>query len=310
MNESVQCPIVSVVIPAFNPGSLIVAAINSVLAQTIEGIEIIVVDDASTESLDELMREYGERVRYIRQEHGGPSVARNRGILLSRGRYVAFLDADDLWMPEKIAKQLPLLEESRETVLVYSDFYKAPSPDSLKTSALAAREFWQPGREFYSLLQQNFIHTSSVLVRRAAFADAGLFDVNLDSGEDLDMWIRLAKIGRLGFVNDILSFYRVHDQQTVNTLKFARSVTYTDRVMMARWSCDPDVTEIMRAKVGRDFVKLGRKEMRAGNFRLARRAFWQAATMGQQRLKSMASCLYCLFPGPVINGIRKSARRA
>lgn len=298
-------PRVSVIIPAYNPGALVIDAIESVLAQTFQNFEIIVIDDASTDATYEQLRVYGDRIRYVRQNHSGPAVARNRGVLLSCGQYIAFLDADDIWMPEKLEKQLPLLEQVPKNVLVYSDFNKTSIPDENLRSGLQAREHWVEGKEFQSLLRQNFIHMSSVLVRKDALAEAGLFDPKFTSAEDWDLWIRLADVGSFGFVDEILSHYRVHEDQSVNTLKFARNVIYSDHVMLARWRNDLEALQSIRSKTGKDYYKLGRREWRHGNRKNARDAFWQSAKFNERRLKSLGQMILCLFPAPVSDLVRR-----
>jgi len=129
MSENDPQPLVSVVIPAFNPGRLISDAIESVLAQSYRNFEIIVVDDASTDGFHELLKSLQFQVLYIRQAHAGSAVARNRGVLLSGGEYIAFLDADDLWVPAKLEKQVDFMERNRDAVLTYADFSKSPNPN-------------------------------------------------------------------------------------------------------------------------------------------------------------------------------------
>jgi len=306
MNHVDHHPRVSVIIPAYNPGSLIVQAIESVLAQTFQDFEIIVVDDSSDDGTAERLREYQDKVRYVRQDRSGSAIARNRGILLSRGRYLAFLDADDLWMPNKLEEQLPLIEGSPNCVLVYSDFNKTGDPDDDVRSGLQAREYWVKDSEFESLLRQNFIHTSSVLVRKEALADAGIFDPKFKNAQDWDLWVRLAETGNFGFVDQILTHYRVHRNQSVATLSYARNMIYSDHVLLARWSKDADALRLIRLKTGQDYYKLGRREWRCGNFRHARHAFWQASKFDRQRIRSMVRYVYCILPGPIIHALRRS----
>src|SRR5947208_13300054 len=126
--------LVSVVSTTFNSADDLAQAIQSVLIQTYQDIEIIVVDDASTHHTEEVLRPFAKRICYVRQERGGPSVARNRGILQARGEMIAFLDADDVWRPTKLASQVEYLDHHPEACLVYTDFTRGSQPDSSNES--------------------------------------------------------------------------------------------------------------------------------------------------------------------------------
>ena len=117
MSHVTEYPLVSVIIPAFNPGRFIVEALESVDAQQYPNIEIIVVDDASTDETPNILESMSDHVRHIRQDRAGASVARNRGILASAGEYVAFLDADDIWHPEKLEIQYVFMRDNPDVVL-------------------------------------------------------------------------------------------------------------------------------------------------------------------------------------------------
>src|SRR5438477_8352790 len=128
--------LVSVVIPTFNSADYLVQAIQSVLAQTYQDFEIIVVDDASTDNTNGVLQSFADRICYVRQDRGGPSAARNRGILQARGELIAFLDADDLWRPTKLARQVDYLKCHPQACLVYTDFTRGSRPGSNNESRL------------------------------------------------------------------------------------------------------------------------------------------------------------------------------
>lgn len=179
---------VSVVIPAYNAGSTISAALSSVTAQTAVPDEIVVVDDGSTDGTSEIVRASGWPVRLLQQDRGGPSAARNAGIAAASGELIAFLDADDEWHPEKLERQLGLLA-AVGSVAVATDWTRSPhttpAPPEVHTSTITSA----------ALLLLNRFQTSTVLARRDALEAVGGFDATLDGVEDWDLWLRLSEVG-------------------------------------------------------------------------------------------------------------------
>jgi glycosyltransferase involved in cell wall biosynthesis len=202
---------VSVVIPAYNCAGYIAQTLESVLTQTYPCYEILVVNDGSpdTASLETAVATYRTRIRYLAQETRGPGGARNTGIVEARGKYVAFLDADDFWAPDHLAKQMALLGRDHSLELVYSDSIL------LKDEKPVARAFqMEPQRgpvTFESLLTEDCaISTSSTVVSREAILRNGLFDESFLRCEDFDMWLRMAFQGtRIGYHRDATLFHRL-----------------------------------------------------------------------------------------------------
>ncbi|MFN2337761.1 MAG: glycosyltransferase family 2 protein [Gammaproteobacteria bacterium] len=185
---------VSVVIPAYNAAGWVARAIDSALAQTYPHREILVVDDGSSDATPRILQGYGDAIRSLRQPNGGLSCARNLGIQQARGGFVAFLDADDYWLPEKLERQVECLREDTR-IGFCSTRTRVVSPEGESMGS------WDcPVRES-TLLHTLFLRHasvagsgSSVLVRRELFERAGLFDSELRSLEDIDMWMRLAAL--------------------------------------------------------------------------------------------------------------------
>jgi glycosyltransferase involved in cell wall biosynthesis len=203
--------LVSVVIPAYNCAQYIAQTLESILTQTFSHYEIVVVNDGSpdTASLETAVAPYRTRIRYLAQETRGPGGARNTGIVEARGKYVAFLDADDFWDPHHLAKQMALLSRDLSLELVYSDSIL------LKDEKPVARAFqMEPQRgavTFESLLTEDCaISTSSTVVSREAILRNGLFDESFLRCEDFDMWLRMAFQGtRIGYHRDATVFHRL-----------------------------------------------------------------------------------------------------
>lgn len=204
--ESVQK--VSVIIPTYNRASSIGNSIQSVLNQTWQNYEIIVVDDGSTDNTRQVVDSFTDkRVRYIcMEQNGGASRARNMGISLAESEFVAFLDSDDEWMPEKLEKQMQVMLQASEKVgLVYCRM-RGTKKDG---TTLICPELWRPveklqGHILFSLLVENVIGTPAMLIRKICIEQAGLFDESLKCIEDWELVLRIAEKWEIGFVDDIL----------------------------------------------------------------------------------------------------------
>jgi glycosyltransferase involved in cell wall biosynthesis len=196
---------VSAIIPAYNAEGFIARAIDSVLRQTHRNVEIIVVDDGSTDSTVALIQSYGERVRLISQRNGGPSRARNTGVSSSSGEYLAFLDADDWWDPTKIEQQISSLQTNPSVIASYTSL-RLRYADGRAAVALAC----DPAKLWPALRICNpGIPPSCVMVTRKAFDEAGGFNVDRKGCEDWELWFRLRQIGLFVLVPDSLTNYVV-----------------------------------------------------------------------------------------------------
>jgi glycosyltransferase involved in cell wall biosynthesis len=201
-------PQVSVVVATYNYGRFLAGALDSVLGQTFADYEIIVVDDGSDDQTAEVIAPYLQHpsLRYIRTEHVGQPKAKNTGIRAARGEYVAFLDADDLWLPTKLEKQLTLFKQTDSSLAVV--YCRRRWMDE------EGREFDRPDRSpqrvdvLGSLFHRPFICFSSSIVRRTVFDDVGMFDESIPMAIDYDLWLRIALNYRFDYVDERLVRYR------------------------------------------------------------------------------------------------------
>jgi glycosyltransferase involved in cell wall biosynthesis len=196
-------PQVSVVIPTFNSAPLVREAIESVWRQTYKDYEIIVVDDGSTDDTLSVMSAFGSDIRYFRQSNRGAGAARNKGIEMSRGKYIAFLDADDLWTKTKLAEQIPLMEQFPDVGLVYSDWTVISEGHEEKASRLSEL-CPMSGYIFDGLVRSGFILTSGTVVRRSCLDEIGGFDEALSIAQDYDLWLRICYRWKAQLVNKVL----------------------------------------------------------------------------------------------------------
>lgn len=211
-----KTPEVSVVVAAYNCGNFIQETISSVINQTFQNWELIIVDDCSSDDTSEKIKALNDqRIRIIRLEKntGLPATPRNIGIRASKGEYIAFLDHDDTWSPEKLEIQIKCLREYPQTALVGCPL-KIKSPDRKYNNATTTPKTrkCRTGNLYDRLLHYNFIACSSVVVKASVLNEVGIFDEDpqLAAGEDWDLWLRIAKRHKITFMPQTLGVYRMH----------------------------------------------------------------------------------------------------
>lgn len=200
---------VSVVIPAYNAMRFLPQAVESALAQTWRDFELLVVDDGSSDNTSEWAAQHHDgRVRLIRQANQGAAKARNTGILEAKGEYIAFLDADDLWEPTKLEKQVMRLEAQPEVGLVHTAIRYIDENGREINRVLGAQG---DGDVWKEVVVHNPVRCGSTpLVRRACFAEVGVFDPDINFSEDWEMWIRISARHHFAVLNEPLVSYRQH----------------------------------------------------------------------------------------------------
>lgn len=201
------------IIPTYDRRELVQRAIESVLAQTREVEEIIVVDDGSTDGTGPaLAARYGDRIRYVRQDNAGVSAARNRGLALARGRFLALLDSDDVWMPEKTERQVAWLEAHPDFGMVVCDVLRTDAERNAIDRFRRREQIVADGWALRDVLRHPALVPASAMLRREVYEDVGGFDTSLATAEDLDFHLRIARRWKIGVVDDLLvEAMRGHD---------------------------------------------------------------------------------------------------
>ena len=204
-------PTIAVIITTYNYGHFIAGAIETVLGQTLPAAEVLVVDDGSTDDTAAIVARYAAAgVRYLPRPHGGISAARNWGIRRSHGDLIAFLDSDDRWVPDKLARQVDHLRRYPQVGLVTGSEWQVYT--SGRPPLYVGRKPVGAGRLYPEVLVENNIGNSSlVLIRRACFARVGLFDEAVGLGQDWDMWMRIARVFPIGVVDAPLLYFTRHE---------------------------------------------------------------------------------------------------
>ena len=241
---------ISVIIPAYNVAAYIGETLDSLLAQTYTDYEAVVVNDGSTDDTEQVIASYraslGNRLVYVKQSNGGLANARNAGLRVARGRYVALLDADDLWAPEFLAKMQALLESDSTLDLVFPNAWFWGSPN------FSGREFQSvfPASEpvtFERVLRRECYIFGLALFKRELLETVGFYDEELGASEDFDLWLRMLRHGyRFGFTREPLVKYRWRaDSLSNNSDKLLNNLSK----VYHKWLRDPAITAEQRALI-------------------------------------------------------------
>lgn len=198
--------LVSIIIPAYNAERYVREAVESALAQVDANVEVIVVDDGSTDGTAQVVAQFGTQIRLIRQDNAGVAAACNAGVRASAGRWIAFLDADDVWLPEKTARQL---ERCSSFAISHTDSmcFGEHLPQDIRRSSF---EPPYSGRVLQQLLVRNFITKSSVMMDRELYVSAGGFGEHFAGVEDWPFWLQICAEHELGYLDLPVVRYRVH----------------------------------------------------------------------------------------------------
>lgn len=258
-------PLVSVIIPNYNYANYVCEAINSVLDQTYENIEIIVVDDGSADNSAEILKGYGDRITAIFQPNAGVSAARNNGVKNSSGEYVAFLDADDVWLPKKIEKQVDLFESEKDLGLVHVGVEEIDANGNMLQTRLDGMS-GAVSREFL-LFERSVVlggGSGSALPRRI-FDEVGGVDLDLQTSADWDLFYRVSRVYNIGFVPEVLLKYRIHSSNMHGNIKrMEREMLYGFEKAFCENS--PDVQSIRGKAYSNLHKTLAGSYFREGNY--------------------------------------------
>ena len=287
-------PLISVVIPAYNVAPYIAETLDSVFAQTLTDFEIIVVNDGSpdTDELERALAPYLDRVRYIRQENRGAGAARNRGVREGRGEFVAFLDGDDLWLPEYLEKQLLFVRNGKYDLAYADALLFGDSPAAGKTYMETAPSC---GPVTFLTLVRNECNviTSGVIARRRSLIEAGLFDESLRNAQDFEMWTRLARRGaRIAYQREVLLRYRCRGSSLSGDLmnrlaretRVYRHIAATYELTLAERA---ELERVMKLQQAAVELANGKSGLLTGRFDEARASFERAhGVLGGWKLRA------------------------
>ncbi len=276
-------PSVTIVIPVYNGSDYLAEAIDSALAQTYRNTEILVVNDGSNDdgATEQVAKSYGDRIRYVSKRNGGVASALNFGISEMRGEYFSWLSHDDLYVPQKVEREMDAIRRSGDSrTIVYSNFevFSAGHP-SIPMYLKQIR----PEQFRYWITAENSLHGCTLLIPKAAFTECGLFDETLRTTQDYDLWFRMAETYRFTLLPDILVKARSHPEQ--GTLKMGDTVRTECNALLTRFTNGLSLSEVID---GRNMEPAVAYALLSRNF--TERGFNQAARRSASlSLKNLAS---------------------
>ena len=316
---------ISVVIPSYNAADTIVEAVESVLAQTWPAVECLLIDDGYKDHTAEVLKPYLDRIRYIKKENGGFASARNLGMKMATGDYIAWLDADDIFEPDKLEKQMAFFDALPTLGLVCSDFslFDQSGEISAKANqsyygifergigygdifeqAIKARDgvdCWH-GQVFDSLLLGNFIHPPTVVFRRCIFEDVGPQTEYLVNATDYEYLTRISQKHEVGFIDAPLLRYRISDTQSSSPANFAKNTRYNEmaiRHMLANFMLSDAQRAQLSTRLSQMRMALAR-HLAEGNKLVALKYFFMSQAGHLPTLNSLIVFAKILTPSVLI----------
>lgn len=275
-----KMPKISVIIPAYNAMTYLPETMATVLKQTYTDFEVVVVNDGSTDNIEEWITQVGDRrVNLISQTNKGLAAARNKGIAYAQGEYLAFLDADDLWEPSKLEKQVSVLEENSAVGLVYTWSALIDYTGQFTGRVFA---YCAEGDAWQKLTEENIVGCGSVaMVRSSCLATVGTFDENLSSfnvNEDWDMWLRIAAKYPFKVIKEPLVYYRQH---LSNASKNWEAVEQSFRLVIEKTfaSAPPDFLALKARSYGYAYFCLAWKFLQSGDRNYQQAAYFRSLAL-------------------------------
>ena len=287
---------ISVIIPTYNRSLTVGKAIESVLQQTYRDFEIYVIDDGSTDNTWDALAPYREYVFYEYKENGGIASARNRGLELAKGDYIAFLDSDDFWKPEKLQRQLECFSKHPEYGLVATRcITNRVDNDFNSISIRKIRRSGKSGWVYPALFCRNFLRTSSVMVKKECFQDVGKFDEAFPRCEEIDMWLRLSKKYPVGFINDTLTVYTRRPKETRHNKVEGRKFW----LQVLEKNYDPELIprSMYKKRLGRIYNHIAESALEDGNREEGKQALDSAFALSPLDFRAWKNYLFFLVKG-------------
>jgi glycosyltransferase involved in cell wall biosynthesis len=304
-------PKVSIILPTYNSVQFIEEALESIRQQTFRDYEVIVVDDGSEDQTGEIVKQCGEKLRYLYQDHGGPAKARNRGIGESTGKYVAFLDSDDLWLPTKLEKQVDMMDRNPELGMVITENLCFNDRGVLIPS-MGKKKRLMEGDIAKNIFLHSWVVTPTVMVKKEVFDQVGLFEEELQLAEDDNMWVRIAANFKVGLLDEVLVKVRDHPSRTIlDRKKMFESVRANIELLSYKYTgVHERIKSAIPLKYSRLYFEMGYFSFENQNFIEARTAFRQGINSYAWYWKNYVYLLLSCLPKKLVQKLKTVKRYA
>jgi len=291
-------PAISVIVTSYNYARFIGEAIQGVLDQTCQDFEVIVVDDGSTDDTRSVLDRFGDRITCIYQANQGKSIALNRGIAVSRGRYLAFLDSDDCWLPDSLEARLATFKADPEVGVVYGRALVVDEAGRPLPYTIGAPERY-PDETFRSLLYGVFIPFVTFMVRRESFEQAGAyFDPGFGTTNDWELYLRLSRVCRFRYLDHPLARYRLHASNwSCNPLVMAEQMTRLVERALSDPHLPPEVKRTRYIVYRNLYTNIGLGFVGPGPRRLALQYFTKALSVSRNPIWTAVRIAYLILVG-------------
>ncbi|MFZ1987205.1 MAG: glycosyltransferase family A protein [Desulfatitalea sp.] len=270
-------PLVSVIVPAYNAERYISDCLKSIISQTYQNLEIIVVDDGSTDSTPRILREYDKHIRYFRQKpSGGPATPRNFGISRSNGKYICFCDNDDIMIRDRIAEQVGFMQRQPEATISFCDYrnFDANGPfteshfqtcSQLWAIVGNSTEFVLPNASRI-LASENFGICGTLMFRRSLLEQERAFDPTLIGTDDFDFYFRLARQGKVGIINQVGQMRRKHGENLSDNLDLMMTMAIRCRTLLRDSEKDAQTKILLNKYIATNWSGLARRSANSGRY--------------------------------------------
>lgn len=303
---------VAVVIPCYNAAAYLARALESVFAQTYRDYRVYVIDDGSRDDTRSLLRSYGKRIVSVSQIHAGQAAARNCGIRMSNSPHIAFLDADDEWLPGKLQRQIEVFQNNPRVGMLYSDC-STSGPGESSTSYFARTGIPVSGRVFERILLEGCaIYTPTVMLRRECLDNVGLFDESLAVAEDYNLWLRIAARWDVGVIPDVLAIRHITPGSlSLSTSKHhatVAAITAFEHAM--RRDLQPQQLQALRIAIAKRYSAYASLLLAEGESRSSRQQLAQSWRYGARDWRTLAKFGLSFLPRQIFTSLRKLRKKS
>ncbi len=307
--DSIDFPLVDIVVPAFNAEKYIKQTLESILQQTYENYNIYIINDGSTDNTNSVIQKFNSNnIFIVDQNNSGPSKSRNNGYRNGKGKYVVFLDSDDLWSPEFLERTVKFLEQHENIGYVFTEFstfntsgtirerwsqedgrvFEIPALNSADREKIFSRKIWS------DLLVGSFVPMGGALLRRESVDDTGLFDESLTNAEDREFFIRLSYEYDSAFIDECLFHYRIHENSLSRNLeKLTIGSTLVGDRLMKTYNLNAGQRKNIRKNLSLQWQRLGKDYLRKNNTCLARKSLNKSLSYFPE-VRSLIYLLLCI----------------